>query len=79
MKKIAIISIIFLFASCITRKEVEQENRQPVVYVGKIDLITVVSIDSIYDSVTEKKRIYGTTENGDTIWGYDKSTVITFE
>ena len=79
MKKIAIISIIMLLTSCITRKEVEQENKQPVVYVGKIDLIPVVLIDSIYDSVTENKRIYGITENKDTIWCYSKSTIITFE
>lgn len=78
MKKITIISIIVLFASCITRKEVEHENRQ-FVYVGKIDFIPVVFIDSIYDSVTQKKRIYGTTEKGDTIWGFDKSTIVTFE
>ena len=80
MKKISVvISILFLLTSCITRKEAEQEAKEPIVYAGKIDFVPVVLIDSIYDKVTETKRVYGLTPNGDTIWGYPKSTIITFE
>lgn len=79
MKKILTISIVLLLTSCITRKEAEKENKEPVVYVGKIDFLPVVFMDSIYDKATERKRVYGLTENGDTIWGHPKSTIITFE
>jgi len=78
-KTIAMISILCLLTSCITRKEAEQEEKQPITYSGKIDFLPVVFIDSIYDKVTETKRVYGLTENGDTIWGHPKSTIITFE